>query len=294
LNVTERQTRPVAGALWMIGAAASLVAMAILIRYLTPKYHVLELIFIRNAVNLALMIPWLVAAGFAALKTQRLGAHAMRNAFLYGGNVAWYFGVTLVPLAELAALQFTMPIFTVVMAGIVLREHIGLHRALVVGAGFAGTLIIVRPGVVDLGAGPFVVLTAAFLYSCAFIITKQLSSTDSGNQVVFYMSAFILVFSAVPAAFVWRAPDLADAAPLIAMGVSGYSTHYCVTRSMASADASYVVPFDFLRLPMSIVFGFVLFAEPLEPWTWIGAAVIFAAAYYNTRRESKLGLNPRR
>ena len=196
--------------------------------------------------------------------------------------------------AELAALQFTMPIFTVIMAGIILRETIGLHRALVVGVGFAGTLMIVRPCVVELGAGPFVVLAAAFLYSCAFIVTKQLSGTDSGNQVVFYMSLFILIFSAIPAAFVWRTPDLEDALLLIAMGVSGYTTHYCVTRSMAAADASYVVPFDFLRLPMSIFFGFILFSEPLEPLTWIGAAVIFAAAYYNTWRESKLGLNPQR
>ena len=292
--MTGRASNPVAGALWMISAAMSLVTMAILVRYLTPKYHVLELIFVRNVVNLALMIPWLAAAGLAALKTERPGAHAVRNLFLYGGNIAWYLGVTLVPLGELAALQFTMPIFTVIMAGIVLREHIGLHRALVVGAGFAGTLIIVRPGAVEIGAGPFVVLAAAFLYSCAYVVTKQLSRTDTGNQVVFYMSLFILLFSAIPAAFVWRTPDFADAIPLIATGVSGYATHYCVTRSLASADASYVVPFDFLRLPLSVGFGLVLFAEPLEPWTWLGAAVIFAAAYYNTWRESKLGNDPRR
>lgn len=292
--MAARISNPVAGALWMIGAATSLVAMAILVRLLTPKYHVLELIFLRNVVNLALMLPWLATAGLAALKTTRLGAHAARNGFLYAGNVAWYFGVTLVPLAELAALQFTMPIFTVVMAGLVLRETIGWHRAAVLAAGFVGTLIIVRPGAVEPGSGPFVVLAAAFLYSCAFIITKRLSGTDSGNQVVFYMSLFILIFSAIPAALVWRTPDLSDAAALIAMGVSGYSTHYCVTRSMAAADASFVVPFDFLRLPLSIGFGYVLFAEPLKPSIWLGAAVIFAGAYYNTRRESKLGLNPRR
>ena len=287
-------SNPVAGALWMIGAAFALVTMAILVRYLTPEYHVLELIFIRNVINLALMVPWLATAGLAALKTQRLGAHAARNGFLYAGNVAWYFAVTMVPLAELAALQFTMPIFTVVMAGLVLGERIGLHRALVIGAGFAGTLIIVRPGVIEPGAGPFVVLAAALLYSCAYIVTKQLSATDSGNQVVFYMSLFIVVFSAIPAALVWRTPDLVDAAPLIAMGVSGYAAHYCLTRSMAAADASFVVPFDFLRLPLSAGFGTVLFAERLEPWTWLGAAVIFAGAYYNTWRESRLGLKARR
>ena len=278
----------------MIGAGFSLVGMAILVRYLTPKYHVLELIFLRNVVNLALMVPWLATAGLAALRTNRLGAHVARNGLLYAGNVAWYIGVTLVPLAELSALQFTMPIFTVVMAGLVLRETIGVHRALVIAAGFAGTLIIVRPGAGELGTGPLAVLAAAFLYSCVYIVTKQLSGTDSGNQVVFYMSLFILIFSAIPAAIVWRTPDLSDAAPLIAMGVLGYATHYCVTRSMAAADASFVVPFDFLRLPLSVGFGYVLFAEQLEPWTWLGAAVIFAGAYYNTWCESRLGLNPRR
>ena len=95
----------------MIGAGVSLVGLAILVRYLTPKFNVLELIFLRNAVNLVLMIPWLATAGLAALKTDRLGAHAARNGFLYAGNIAWYFGVILVPLAELSALQFTMPIF---------------------------------------------------------------------------------------------------------------------------------------------------------------------------------------
>ena len=292
--MAPRPSNPIAGALWMIGAGVSLVGLAILVRYLTPKFNVLELIFLRNAVNLALMIPWLASAGLAALKTDRLGTHAARNGFLYAGNIAWYFGVTLVPLAELSALQFTMPIFTVVMAALLLREHVGVHRALVIAAGFAGTIIIIRPGAVELGTGPLAVLAAAFLYSCAYIVTKKLAGTDSGNQVVFYMSLFILIFSAVPAAFVWRTPDLADAVPLIVMGLTGYTTHYCLTRSMAAADASFVVPFDFFRLPLSVGFGYILFAEPIDPLTWLGAAVIFAGTYYNTLRESKLGLNPRR
>ena len=241
----------------MIGAGVSLVGLAILVRYLTPKFNVLELIFLRNAVNLALMTPWLATAGLAALKTDRLGTHEARNGFLYAGNIAWYFGVTLVPLAELSALQFTMPIFTVVMAALLLREQVGVHRALVIAAGFTGTIIIIRPGAVEFGTGPFLVLAAACLYSCAYIVTKKLAGTDSGNQVVFYMSLFILIFSAIPAMFVWRTPDLVDAVPLIAMGLTGYTTHYCLTRSMAAADASFVVPFDFFRLPLSIGFGYI-------------------------------------
>ncbi len=285
---------PTRGALWMIGAATSLVAMAVLVRYLAPKYSVLELIFLRNVVNLALMTPWIMKSGVATLKTAHLGGHGLRNAFLYSGNVAWFFAVSMVSLADLAALQFTMPLFTIIMAAIVLREKIGFHRWAATALGFVGAVIIIRPGFVDVGVGSFVVLTAAFLYSCAFIVTKRLSATESGNVVVFYMSVFILVFSAVPAMFVWQTPAIDDAPAIIALGVTGYSTHFCVTRSMAAADASYVVPFDFLRLPLSAILGYFLFREVAAPWTWAGAVIIFGAAYFNTWMEKRAGGTPMR
>ena len=276
----------------MIGAAASLVAMALFIRFLTPTYSVLELIFLRNAVNLCLMTPWIARTGLAGIKTGRLGLHGFRNALQYAGNLAWFYAVTMVTLAELSALQFTMPIFTVVMAVIVLRERVDAARALVVAAGFAGTLIILRPDQITPGSGPFVVLLAAFLYSASFVTTKRLAATESANAVVFYMSVFILAFSAVPALFVWQTPAWGDLPPIVGLGVAGYTTHYCVTRSMASADASFVVPFDFLRLPMSAAAGIALFAEPVRTTTIAGATVIFGAAYYNTWREERRGGTP--
>ena len=273
----------------MIGAASSLVAMALLVRLLTPDYHVLELIFLRSVVNLCLMAPWILRQGSAAIRTERLALHGLRNGLLYTGNVAWFFGVTMVTLAELSALQFTMPIFVVIMAVLVLGERVDLARALVVAAGFAGTLIIVRPSGLGFGIGPLVVLAAAFFYASAFIATKRLSSSESGNVVVFYMSVFVLVFSAIPAAFVWRTPGLADLPAIAGLGVAGYAVHYCVTRAMAAADASFVVPFDFLRLPLSAGLGIVLFGEAFEAPILIGAAIIFAAAWYNTWREERRG-----
>lgn len=278
---------PVRGALWMAAAALALTAMAVVIRYLTPEYHVLELIFLRNVVNLALMAPWLMRAGLAAARTSRLPGHALRNGFLYAGNVAWFYGVTMVSLADLSALQFTSPLFTVVLAALILREVVGAHRWIATAVGFAGALVIIRPGVIDMGVGSLVVLVAAFFYSCAHISTKQLASTESGNVVVFYMSVTILVYSAIPAMFVWKTPDWSDALLIIGLGLTGYATHFCVTRSLAVADASYVVPFDFLRLPFSAGIGLILFAEPLDPWTWAGAAIIFGGAYYNTWKEAK-------
>lgn len=277
----------------MCAAAASLVAMAIVIRYLTPQYHVLLLIFLRNVLNLVLMTPWLIKNGASVAKTDRLARHGLRNAFLYSGNVAWFFAVTMVSLADLAALQFTSPLFTAILAAVFLSERIGLHRALAIVVGFAGALIIIRPGFEAVGAGQLVVLAAAFLYSCSYIVTKRLSDTESGNVVVFYMSVFILVYSAIPAFFVWQTPALEDWPLLIALALTGYATHYCLTRSMEESDASYVAPFEFTRLPISVLFGYLLFMEIIDPWTLAGAIVIFCAAYYNTWEETRQSKVPR-
>ena len=278
----------------MIGAATSLTVMAVLVRFLTPQVPVLEQIFLRNIVTLSLTLPWILRTGLATFRTTRFGGHALRNGFLYSGNVAWFYGVTLVPLADLSALQFTMPLFTVVLAALFLQERVGGHRWIATAIGFAGALIIIRPGESAIQTGALVVLAAAFLYSCAYAVTKRLSNTESGTVVVFYMSVTITVYSAIPAAFVWVTPAWSDVPALVGLGIAGYSTHYCVTRAMAAADASFVVPFDFLRLPLSAALGFVLFTEPLEPWTWVGAAIIFGAAYFNTWQEARESKKPLR
>ncbi|MAL62934.1 MAG: hypothetical protein CL563_08030 [Alphaproteobacteria bacterium] len=274
------------GAWWMIAAAGALTAMAICIRYL-PTYSVLLMIFLRNVINLVLMTPSMVRQGKAIFRTERLGTHAIRNAFLYSGNVAWFFGVTKISLADVAALQFTSPLFTAIIAAALLGERIGGHRMVAILVGFAGALIIIRPGIIPLNIGTLSILLAAFLYSCAHVVTKLLSNTESGSTVVFYMSVTILIYSAIPAAFVWQTPAWADMPAMIGLGITGYATHYCITRSLAVGDASFVIVFDFMRLPFSVALGWMLFTEVLDAWTAAGALIIFATGYYSTVREAK-------
>jgi drug/metabolite transporter (DMT)-like permease len=274
------------GALWMIAAAAALTAMAVCIRYL-PAYSVLLMIFLRNVINLVLMAPSMIRQGKSMIVTQRLGTHALRNLFLYSGNVAWFYGVTLIALADVASLQFTSPLFTAIIAAAFLGEKIGGHRMVAILVGFAGALIIIRPGMIPINLGTVMILIAAFLYSCAHVVTKRLSDTESGSTVVFYMSVTILVYSAIPAFFVWQTPDWADMPAMIGLGITGYATHYCITRSLAVGDASFVIAFDFMRLPFSALLGWLLFREMLDTWTVAGALIIFAAGYYSTMREAK-------
>lgn len=277
---------PLRGAIWMVMGGLSLVIMAADIRYLVPKFSILELIFLRSVISLCLILPWALKGGAGVLRTRRLGLHVFRNSIHYLGNLGWFLGVILVPLADVAALQFTIPLFLVVMAALILRENIGPHRWWATAIGFMGMLVIVRPGYIPIGTGALALLMSSMFYASSQTATKILSRTDSPNLVLFYMTVIFVPISFVPALFGWVTPGLDDVVPLLVLGITGFTAHFCMIRAFAAADASFVVPFDFLRLPMSAVIGFLLFQERPDMWTWIGASIIFASAYYNTRRET--------
>lgn len=277
---------PLRGAIWMVMGGLSLVIMAADIRYLVPKFSILELIFLRSVISLCLILPWALKGGAGVLRTRRLGLHVFRNSIHYLGNLGWFLGVILVPLADVAALQFTIPLFLVVMAALILRENIGPHRWWATAIGFTGMLVIVRPGYIPIGTGALALLMSSMFYASSQTATKILSRTDSPNLVLFYMTVIFVPISFVPALFGWVTPGLDDVVPLLVLGITGFTAHFCMIRAFAAADASFVVPFDFLRLPMSAVIGFLLFQERPDMWTWIGASIIFASAYYNTRRET--------
>lgn len=278
---------PIRGAIWMILGGISLLLLAIVIRHLQQKYHVLQMIFLRSVISFLLILPWVVRQKRSELATGRLPLHIFRNAIHYLGNVGWFIGVTLVSLADLQALQFTEPLFAIVLAVIFLRERIGAHRWIATFVGFGGALIIIRPGFVEISPGTLAVLICALFYASSKIATKALADTEGPNTILFYMAVIFIPISAVPAFFVWTMPSWDDLAPIVLLGVFGVAAHACIIRAFAAADASFVIPFDFLRLPIAAAFGFILYRERPEIWVWIGAAIIFVATYYITWREAQ-------
>jgi drug/metabolite transporter (DMT)-like permease len=288
MNWFNRLPATVRGPAWLVMGGVSLILMAIDIRYLAPKFSVLEMIFIRYLITLAIMLPWAYRTGIAGLRTRRFPLHLFRNLIHYIGNLGWFFGVTLVTLADLSALQFTVPLFITVMAALILGEDVGRRRWSATCIGFIGVLIIVRPGYIPAELGTVAVMLSAFFYAASHVSTKVLSRTESPNLVLFYMAVVFVPVSLVPALFVWVTPGWQDAPPLLILGATGAFAHFCIIRSFSAADASLVTPFEFVRLPVSAAFGFVLFGETAEIWTWIGALVIFGATYYITWYETKV------
>ena len=275
------------GPILMVLAGVSLTMMAVVIRHLSPKFSVLEMIFLRSVVSLLLILPWAIRQGVFRLGTRRPWLHLFRNGVHYLGNVAWFLAVTLIPLAELQALQFTEPLFLIVMAALFLREKVGFNRWAALIVGFFGVLVIIRPGVIEISFGALAVMVAAFFYASSQAATKLLSRTDHPNAILFYMAVIFIPISAGPAAFDWVTPDWADIPPIVLLGVFGYAAHALLIRSFAAADASFVIPFEFVRLPVAALFGYVLYREAPDVWTWVGAVVIFAAVWYTTHIETR-------
>lgn len=294
------------GPLWMILGGLSLILLAIVIRHLQTRYHVLEMIFLRSVVSLIIILPWALRQRRSDLTTKRLPLHIFRNSIHYLGNIGWFVGVTLVSLADLQALQFTVPLFTIVMAAIFLREGVGPHRWIATALGFVGALIIIRPGIIEISTGTIAVVLSAIFYASSQTATKALSRTDTPNAILLYMALIFVPISAIPVflplwviqifvplsgppdSILWVTPSWDDAIPVLLLGVFGYLAHACIIRSFATADASFVMPFDFLRLPFAALFGFFLYQERPEIWVWIGAGIIFIATYYITWRENRI------
>jgi drug/metabolite transporter (DMT)-like permease len=274
------------GALWMGGAVLSFSVMAIAVRELLRTMGSFEILFLRSASSLAILLAILPYSGLRVLRTRRFGLHMARNVLHFGGQYAWVFAIGMLPLATVFAIEFTMPVWTAVLAILMLGERLNRGRAVMLGMGVAGVLIILRPGLADVSPASLVMLAGAFAYAAVMIVTKRLSRTDSALAVLFYMALVQLPLAFFPARSEWVDPELADAPWIIAVGASGLVAHFCLTRAFRLADAMIVVPIDFLRMPLIAVVGILFYNEPLDIAILLGAAVIFAGTYYSIRRES--------
>jgi drug/metabolite transporter (DMT)-like permease len=249
------------------------------------KFDAFEIVFFRALIGIFIVIPLVSKSGFVTLRTNRLPIHLVRTLFALFAMATLYYALALIPVAQAVALTFLIPLFTTISAGTVLREKVGRHRWGATLVGFGGALIIIRPGIVELSLPVLLVVLSSALYAGAWSSVKILTQTDSAAVTVFWMNLLMVPLTAIPLIFVWVPPGTEDFLPIAIMALSGWAAHFCQARAFETADASAVMPFDFLRLPLGVLFGYLLFAELIDVWTWTGAVVIFLAGYYITRRE---------
>ncbi len=273
------------GTFWMALCMLSFAGVAIGVRALSTHMSIVEIALFRCAFGVLVSLPWLFRAGPGGIRTTRFPLHFARSLANGFGMFCWFTSLSLMAIGDVIALQFTTPLFLVVMAALFLGETVGMRRWVATIIGFGGALIIIRPGFLEVTAGVLFVLVAAFLYAANHALTKPLARTDSGGQIVFYMNLIHLPVFLVLAPMAWTNPVWGDLVWIVLVGVCGASSHVFLARAVRLADLSYLAPIDFLKLPAAAGAGYLLFGDSSDMWTWGGAAVIFACGYYNTLAE---------
>jgi len=228
---------------------------------------------------------WL-APGF--YRTERLPLHLLRNLFHYGGQVFWITAIGILPLALVFALEFTTPVWAAVLALFFLGERLNRGRVVALVLGVAGVLVITRPGLQPIDLGVLIGLAAAVGFAVSLTATKGLTRYDGVFTILFWMLAMQLLIGLVPALLAWQPVTRADAPWLLVAAVTGITAHLGIAKAFQHADATVVLPMDFLRLPLITLVGAIFYGEGLDPWVIAGAALIFVGNEYSLRRERRV------
>ncbi len=277
-------------ALWMTGAIASFTSMAIAGRELSVTHDTFEIMFYRSLVGICVVAIVLSASRkWHQVTTKRLGLHGIRNVLHFTGQNLWFYAVTVIPLAQVFALEFTQPIWVILLSPLLLHERLTALRLTAALIGFAGILIVARPGAATLSPGVIAAAASAIFFALTAISTKSLTRTASIGCIMFWLTLMQAGLGLVASGLDGQItlPTLTTAPLLLLVGLAGLLAHYCITNALAIAPATVVVPFDFARLPTIAILGMVIYHEPLDHWTLLGAVVIFAGIFLNVWSENR-------
>lgn len=247
----------------------------------------LQIVFMRCLFGLIFFLPFILRSA-TAMHTTRLPMHMLR-AFLQVVSMAlWFSAIPLIPLAEIAALGFLAPLFATIGAMFILKEKVGWRRGLAMGVGFAGVIVLLRPGFADVNTGSLMIIGSASLWALALLSIKSLARTDNAALMTAWASLLLTPITLVPALFVWQWPTLEQWLLMMVVGFSASCSHMCMGFAFRLADVSKVLPMDFSRMLWTAIVGYLFFAQIPTIFTFIGGFMIFGAATYVTIREARL------
>jgi drug/metabolite transporter (DMT)-like permease len=277
--------------LWMVGTLLSFSGMAVSIRELaTAGLSIFEILAIRSGIALLVLLVLLAVRPDLRVHAlpRRMKLNLLRNSVHYASQYAWALSITMLPLAMVFALEFTMPGWTALLAVWLLHERLTPSRIGVVVLGLIGVLVILRPGIASFNPAAFLVLVAAFGYAITMITTKQLTLTETTFGIVFWMAVIQLPLSLIGGGdpMVFFHLETRHILPALGVGTAGLTSHYCLSNAFRAGDATLVVPLDFMRIPLIAVVGWAFYGEPLDVFVLLGALIIVAGVLWNLRAEA--------
>jgi drug/metabolite transporter (DMT)-like permease len=277
-------------ALWMTGAIASFSFMAVAGRELSGEYDTFEIMLYRSVVGFVVVVSLTtIGRRWHEVHTRNIRQQMLRNVFHFTGQNLWFYAVAVIPLAQVFALEFTSPLWVIVLAPLILGEKMTRVRSIAAVLGFIGILIVTRPSPETFEIGLLFAATAAIFFALTILLTKRLTRDNSITAILFYLTATQLVFGLITAGYDGdiALPTRESFPFLFLVGCAGLLAHFCLTTALSIAPATVVVPIDFARLPVIAVIAMLLYNEPLEIWVFVGALVIFAANYLNIWNETR-------
>ncbi|MEO8558305.1 MAG: DMT family transporter [Rhodospirillales bacterium] len=277
---------PVAMAMWSFATLMEASMMGVL-RYIGTALDRLQIVFMRCLFGMIFLTP-LIMRSAGGLRIKHVKLHGARTILQFISMLLWFASLTLIPLAEVAALSFLAPLVATVGAVLILRESIGWRRGLAMIAGFTGVLILLRPGFTAINLGSLMVIGSAVLWGFALLIIKRLTQRETPMRMTAIVTIMLTPLTLVPALFVWQWPTTEQWLLMAVVGVSGSCSHMLMSTALKFADATAVLPMDFSRILWTSLIEFFFFAQEPTIFTFIGGIVIFAAATYVTLREAQL------
>ena len=280
-------TGPAAGIFWMCMATLISSIAGGMVRSLDGEIPVIQLVLCRNIVALCVLVPVMRRLGAGLPHRRQLPIYVFRVLFTLGGMACLFFALGRMPIADVYALQYTTPLFTILLAVVILKQRADMQSWIACFVGFAGALIVMRPGIIEITLASAAALCCAFMYAGSNTTIKLLARRDNPEAITLWTNLFMLPLSLIPSLFLWVQPTTGQWPVIIGIAVVSAIGGYCFTRSVSAADARIVQPFQFSRMIFATAIGFVMFSEFPDFWTWVGAAVIFGASYYVVWHEGK-------
>ena len=272
----------------MIFTCACFSGMSAVIRDLSNDISPFQIALFRNAIGLIFLLPLMWRLGFEIPRGSVLKAYGIRAGIGICAMWVWYLALSITPLAEAITLNFTVALWMIPVAILLLGEKVGVRRWGATLVGFCGVLIVMQPGAETVNLGSLLAILAALLFAISMALVRLLARTQRPISIVFYMNLLMTPLSLGPAIAVWTMPDLTQLGWLIFIGLLANAAHFGMARALSLVEASSVIPLDFTRLPFAAAIGYFAFGEVPVVWIWPGAALIVASVVYIARREAKL------
>ena len=282
--MAQRQIQLTKAVFYMTGAIASFVAMAVAGRAVSFQLDTFEIMLFRSFIGFLLVLGFILVRGEGKnISRRHMGVHVVRNLFHFSGQNLWFFALTVIPLAQVFALEFTTPLWILILSPLILGERLSRKKISVGLIGFGGALLVAQPAMSGLSLGVISAALAAVGFAGSIVLTKKLTQSETILTVLFYMTLFQLGFGIICAGYDGdiALPSAQNLPWVILIACAGLAAHFSLTAALSLAPASLIAPIDFIRLPAIVVIGFVFYSEPVDALVILGAGIIFAANYVN-------------